>query len=83
MLPNNASQLPNTTPAIYVTKGGNFVLKSRFMKISFYWHLFQQRHCETLLKDSLSEELKSKFKIKALYHQSKVLELFYKLECGI
>jgi hypothetical protein len=80
---NNASQLPNTTPAIYVTKGGNFVLKSKFMKVSFYWHLFQQRHHELLLKDCISEELKTKFKIKALYHQSKVLELFYKLDCSI
>jgi hypothetical protein len=83
MLLNDASQLPNTTPAIYVTKGGKLVLKSKFMKVSFYWHLFQQRHHELLLEDCLSEELKSKSKIKALYHQSKVLELFYKMECSI
>jgi hypothetical protein len=59
------------------------VLKSRFMKLMFYWHLFQQRQHELLLKDCISEEMKSKFKIKVLYHKSKVLELFYKLECNV
>jgi hypothetical protein len=83
MFLNDASQLPNTTPAIYVSKGGNFVLNSKFMKLSYYWHLFQQRHHEFLLKDCISEEMKTKFKIKALYHQSKVLELFYKMDCSI
>ena len=64
-------------------KEGPIVLKSKFMKMKYYWHLFQQRHHELLLKECISEELKTKLKIKALYHQSKVLELFYKMECSV
>jgi hypothetical protein len=55
------------------------MLKRKFMKMMYYWHLFQQRHHELLLKDCICEEMKSKLKIKILYHRSKVIELFYEM----
>ncbi len=55
------------------------MLKRSFTKGKYYWHLFQQRHHELLLKDCLCEEMKSKLQIKVLYHRSKVIELFYQM----
>lgn len=50
-----------------------------FMKGKYYWHLTQQHHHELLLKDCNSEEMKVRQKVKVLYHHSKVIELFYKM----
>lgn len=70
-------------PAIYVTKGGVRVLKCKFMKVKYYWHLIQKRYHELLLKDCISEEMKSRERVKALYHHSKVLELFNKINTAV
>ncbi|MBI0577753.1 hypothetical protein IEC97_10300 [Neobacillus cucumis] len=48
----------------------NFITKGKY-----YWHLFQYRHNELLQQDCLCEELKSKLKVKAIYHNSKAVEL--------
>jgi hypothetical protein len=55
------------------------VLKSMFIRGKYYWHLFQHRHNELLRQDCLCEELKIKLKVKALYHNSKAIELDSKL----
>lgn len=56
-------------------KGGFHVLRNVFINCMYYWHLIQYRHHELLQQDCLSEELKTKLRIKAIYHNSKVVEL--------
>lgn len=58
------------------------VLKSNFLKVEYYWHLYHKRHLELLMKDCISEEIRMKMKVKMLYHQSKVVELFYKMNAA-
>lgn len=55
------------------------MFKNKLLKMQYYWHLFQQRHNELLMQDCLCEELKKELKVKAIYHHSKVIELFYKM----
>ncbi|XJZ26993.1 hypothetical protein ACF5W4_16960 [Bacillota bacterium Lsc_1132] len=59
------------------------MLKNQLFKLEYYWHLFLLRYNELLLNDCCSEKLKMKWKIKALYHHSKVLELFSKLHAVV
>ncbi|WP_176541131.1 MULTISPECIES: hypothetical protein [unclassified Bacillus (in: firmicutes)] len=49
------------------------------IKIKYYYHLFQHRHHQLLQQDCLNEELKMKLKIKALYHNSKAVEIGLKM----
>jgi hypothetical protein len=51
------------------------MLKSVFIKGQYFYHLMQYRHHELLQQDCLTEELKIEFKVKAIYHNSKVVEL--------
>jgi hypothetical protein len=51
------------------------LLKSMFIKGKYFYHVFQHRHNELLQQDCLSEDLKSELKVKALYHNSKAIEL--------
>jgi hypothetical protein len=46
-----------------------------FLRSQYFYHLVQYRHHELLQQDCLSEELKINLKIKANYHNSKVVEL--------
>ncbi|MCM3567370.1 hypothetical protein [Neobacillus mesonae] len=45
------------------------------LKGKYFYHLLQQRHNELLQQDCMSEELRIKLKIKAVYHSSKAVEL--------
>jgi hypothetical protein len=49
------------------------------IKIKYYYHLFQHRHHQLLQQDCLNEELRMKLKVKALYHNSKVVEMGLKM----
>jgi hypothetical protein len=51
------------------------LLKSFFIKGKYFYHLFQHRHHLLLQQECLREELKSELKVKALYHNSKAIEL--------
>lgn len=74
-----------TKPASYRTrillrfmstnKGGFHVLKNLLIKSKYYWHLIQYRYLQQLQQECISEELKVKFRIKAIYHNSMVVEL--------
>lgn len=50
-----------------------------FLKGKYYYHVFQQRHNELLEQDCICESLKMKLKVKAVYHNSKAVELGAKL----
>jgi len=50
-------------------------VKKIFYKGKYYWHSFQHHYNELLQQDCLCEELKAKFKVKAIYHNSKAVEL--------
>ncbi|WP_154663553.1 hypothetical protein [Neobacillus dielmonensis] len=45
------------------------------LKGKYYYHFFQQRHNELLQQDCLCEELRIKLMVKAIYHNSKVVEI--------
>lgn len=51
------------------------MLKNVLIKSKYFYHLLQFRHNEVLQQQCLCEELKSKLKIKAIYHNSKAIEL--------
>jgi hypothetical protein len=51
------------------------LLKSLFIRGKYLYHLFQHRHNELLQQDCLNEEMKSEFKVKSLYHNSKAIEM--------
>jgi hypothetical protein len=51
------------------------VLQQMLTMGKYYYHLLQYRHNQLLEQDCLCEELKTKFKIKAIYHNSMVVEL--------
>jgi hypothetical protein len=51
------------------------VLKNLLIKGKYYWHLIQYRYHEQLQRECNTEELKIKFRIKAIYHNSMVVEL--------
>ncbi len=51
------------------------LLKRFFIKGKYFYHLFQHRHHVLLQQDCLREELKSELRVKALYHNSKAIEL--------
>lgn len=50
-----------------------------FLKSKYYYHVFRGRFNELLQQNCLCEELRMKLKIKALYHNSKAVELGFKL----
>jgi hypothetical protein len=50
-----------------------------FMKVKYYYHLIQHRHNELLKNDCLDEKLRAKLKVKASYHNSKVVEFALKM----
>ncbi len=56
------------------------MLKKQVFTVEYYWHLGLQHYNEWLMNDCSRADLKIKWKIKALYHHSKVLELFSKLQ---
>ena len=60
------------------TRGGIHVLKP-LIKIKYYYHLFQHRHNQLLQQDCICEELKMKLRIKAIYHNSKAVEIGLKM----
>jgi hypothetical protein len=51
------------------------MLKNMLIRSKYFYHLMQFRHNELLQQQCLCEELKSKLKIKAIYHNSKAIEL--------
>jgi len=76
---DNASQLPNTTNfrdlcIPQTIEEGLHVLRL-ILKGKYYYHVFQQRHHELLQQDCLCEELRKKLMVKAIYHNSKVVEI--------
>ena len=50
-----------------------------FIKVKYYYHLIQHRHNEFLKQDCLDKELLAKLKVKASYHNSKVVEFALKM----
>ncbi len=58
------------------------MLKKQVFTVEYYWHLGLQHYNERLMNDCSRADLKMKmkWKVKALYHHSKVLELFSKLQ---
>ncbi|MBS4213096.1 MULTISPECIES: hypothetical protein [Neobacillus] len=50
-----------------------------WQKGKYYYHVYLYRHNELLQKDCLCEKLRWKLKIKAIYHNSKAIELGFKL----
>ncbi|MDF2857930.1 MAG: hypothetical protein K0Q87_3781 [Neobacillus sp.] len=61
---------------MYTIRGGfHVLLKSVSIRVKYFYHLFQHRHHLLLQQDCLREEVKAELKVKALYHNSKVLEL--------
>jgi hypothetical protein len=59
----------------HIRGGLHVLLKSMLIKGKYFYHVFQQRHNELLQQDCLCEELKTELKVKALYHNSKAIEL--------
>lgn len=55
------------------------LVKSMFIKGKYYYHLFQHHYKDLLQQDCLCKELKAELRVKALYHNSKVIELGSKI----
>jgi len=51
------------------------LLKNMLLRGKYFYHRIQHRHHELLQQDCLSDSLKSELKVKALYHNSKAIEI--------
>ncbi|WP_462410904.1 hypothetical protein [Neobacillus sp. Marseille-QA0830] len=49
------------------------------LKGKYYYHVFQHRHNELLQQDCLCDDLRKKLMVKAIYHNSKVVEIAARL----
>lgn len=79
---SDVSQFPNTsrdTPSIYVQQKEESNVLRVFVKARYSLHYFLKNYNEVLSNDALNEELKSKFRIKASYHDQKASSLLSKL----